>query len=49
MFAVYYYTEETFRGERVFTRELVTTSLSTAQMAVAELTAEGKEAWLEEV
>ena len=49
MFAVYYYTDETFLGERTATRELVTTSLFTAQMAVAELTADGKEAWLEEV
>ncbi len=49
MFAVYYYTQETFLGERTVTRELTTTSLLTAQMAVAELTAEGKEAWVEEV
>ena len=49
MFAVYYYTEETFLGERTATRELTTTSLFTVQMAVAELTAEGKEAWIEEV
>ena len=49
LFAVYYYTEETFRGERVSTRELVTTSLFTAQMVVAELTAEGKEAWIEAI
>ena len=49
MYAVYYYTDEKLFGERVFTREMVTTSLFTARMVLADLVAEGKEAWIEEV
>ena len=49
MFVVYYYTEEKIFGERIFTEELITTSEVTAQMACAELIAEGKDAWVEAI